>query len=136
LAIIKDIDMEGKRVIMEDASDIGSITDIYVDTSDWRVTKFDVRLEKRYAERLGLEKSLLKRTVCPVRIHFLKSVGDVVHLKGGIEDLKKSQKKVIPPEPGTKKVPEAKKSTPPPKAPAKPATQRPPARDEPKPRKL
>lgn len=94
--IIKDTDITGKRVILEDASNIGMVIDVFVDTLDWRITRLDVRVEKRYIERLGLEKALLKKTVCPVKIHFLKSVGDVVHLKGDLDDLAKSQKRILP----------------------------------------
>ncbi len=97
MAIIKDTDVSGKRVIMEDASDVGTLTDVYVDTLDWRITKFDIRIEKRYAERLGREKGLLKKPVITAPIHLLKSVGDVVHLKGGIDDLAKTQKAILPP---------------------------------------
>jgi len=94
--ILKDIEITGKRVILEDASDIGLVTDIFVDTLDWRITRLDVKVEKRYSDRLGLEKGLLKKATCPVKIHFLKSVGDVVHLKGDLDDLAKSQKRILP----------------------------------------
>jgi len=94
--ILKDTEITGKRVILEDASDIGVVMDVYVDTLDWRITKLEVRIEKRYADRLGLEKGLLKKAICPVKIHFLKSVGDVVHLKGDLDDLAKSLKKILP----------------------------------------
>jgi sporulation protein YlmC with PRC-barrel domain len=96
MAIVKDTDVTGKRVILEDASDVGVMTDIYVDTLDWRITSFDIRIEKRYAERLGREKGLLKKPVITAPIHLLKSVGDVVHLKGGIDDLAKTQKSILP----------------------------------------
>ena len=96
MAVVKDTDVTGKRVILEDASDVGLMTDIYVDTLDWRITKFDIRIEKRYAERLGREKGLLKKPVITAPIHLLKSVGDVVHLKGGIDDLAKTQKSILP----------------------------------------
>ena len=139
MAIIKDEEIEGKRVILEDASDVGSIINIYVDTSDWRVTQLDIKLEKRYAERMGLETGLLKKTIIPVKIHFLKSVGDVVHLKGTLDDLSKSQKTVLPTTVGRKG-----KSKPPAPPPAKSATKppsKPPARktppvDEKRPTKL
>ncbi len=97
MAVMKDTDVTGKRVILEDASDVGVMTDIYVDTLDWRITRFDIRVEKRYAERLGREKGLIKRPVISAPIHLLKSVGDVVHLKGGIDDLAKTQKSILPP---------------------------------------
>jgi sporulation protein YlmC with PRC-barrel domain len=96
MAIMKDSDVSGKRVILEDASDVGILVDVYVDTLDWRITKFDIRIEKRYAERLGREKGLLKRPVITAPIHMLKSVGDVVHLKGGVDDLAKTQKAILP----------------------------------------
>jgi len=96
MAIMKDSDVSGKRVILEDASDVGVLIDIYVDTLDWRITKFDIRIEKRYAERLGREKGFLKKPVISAPIHLLKSVGDVVHLKGSIDDLAKTQKAILP----------------------------------------
>lgn len=135
MAIVKDTDVTGKRVILEDASDVGVMTDIYVDTLDWRITSFDIRIEKRYAERLGREKGLLKKPVITAPIHLLKSVGDVVHLKGGIDDLAKTQKSILPssemrkekersppagakvPEPG--KAPAKEKPSPPPPKPPK-----------------
>ncbi len=128
--VIKDTEITGKRVILEDACDIGMVTDVFVDTLDWRITKLDVKIEKRYADRLGLEKGLLKKTICPVKIHFLKSVGDVVHLKGDLDDLAKSLKRILPaaerkaaakatkasphPPPKAKKVAKAPSPSPPP----------------------
>lgn len=139
--IIKDTQITGKRVILEDASDIGEVIDVFVDTLDWRITRLDVKVEKRYVERLGLEKGLLKKTICPVKIHFLKSVGDVVHLKGDLDDLARSQKRILPAaerkaaEAAAKKAsPKAKagKETATPTAVKKPATPPPPSEDRPR----
>ena len=130
--IIRDTEITEKRVIMEDASDIGLVLDIFVDTLDWRITRLDVKVENRYAARLGLEKGLLKKAICPVKIHFLKSVGDVVHLKGTVEDLARAQKRILPAaerkateEAKAPKATEAKKA---PASKAKPASPR--VRDE------
>jgi sporulation protein YlmC with PRC-barrel domain len=96
MPIKKDTDLYGKRVILEDASDVGTLVDIYVDTSDWRMTHLDIRVDKKYTERLGMEKVLLKKPVITVPIHLLAMVEDVVHLKGDIDDLAKTQKTVLP----------------------------------------
>jgi sporulation protein YlmC with PRC-barrel domain len=137
--IIKDTEITGKRVILEDASDIGMVTDVFVDTLDWRITRLDVKVEKRYAERLGLEKGLLKKAICPVKIHFLKSVGDVVHLKGNMDDLAKSQKRILPAA-ERKAAAKAAKASPPPKtkkaSKGPPPPRPPPPVDEDKPRSL
>ncbi|MCK4969094.1 MAG: PRC-barrel domain-containing protein, partial [Thermoplasmata archaeon] len=42
MAIMKDSDLTGKRVILEDASEVGKVTDVYVDTLDWRITRFGI----------------------------------------------------------------------------------------------
>jgi sporulation protein YlmC with PRC-barrel domain len=97
MPVIKETALIGKRVILEDASDVGTLIDIYVDTLDWRMTRLDIRIEKRYAERLGKEKGLLKRPVISAPIHLLNTVGDVVHLKGDLDDLAKTQKAILPP---------------------------------------
>lgn len=134
MGVIKDTEIEGKKVILEDASAIGHVTDVFIETSDWRITKFTVRLEKRYAERLGVESGLLKKPMIPVLIHTVKSVGDVVHIKGSLDDLKRSQKTVTPetrPEPPKETKP-APKPPVKPKAPPRPRT--PPTSE--KPRKL
>ncbi len=136
--VIKDTEITGKRVILEDACDIGMVTDVFVDTLDWRITRLDVKVEKRYAERLGLEKGLLKKAICPVKIHFLKSVGDVVHLKGNMDDLAKSQKRILPAAERKAAAKAAKASPPPPPPPkAKKSSKAPPPPvDEDKPRSL
>jgi sporulation protein YlmC with PRC-barrel domain len=136
MVIVKDSHIHGKRVILEDASDIGVITDVYVDTSDWRITKFDVKLEKRYAERMGLDPPLIKKMIIPIRIHFLKSVGDVVHLKGDVDDIAKSQKRIVAGEPPSPPSPPKKPATPPKKAPPKKPAPSPPPKERTKPRKL
>lgn len=131
MAILKDTDVSDKRVILEDGADVGTLTDIYVDTLDWRITRFDIKLEKRYAERVGVEVPLLKKPVISVPIHLLKSVGDVVHLKGSVDDLAKTQKTILPaaerrkeiekaaaarsPSPASKDPAKAKSPPPPPK---------------------
>jgi sporulation protein YlmC with PRC-barrel domain len=96
MPVIKETALIGKRVILEDAADVGTLIDIYVDTLDWRMTRLDIRIEKRYAERLGKEKGLLKKPVISAPIHLLNTVGDVVHLKGDLDDLAKTQKAILP----------------------------------------
>jgi sporulation protein YlmC with PRC-barrel domain len=134
MGVVKDTEITGKKVILEDASAIGHVSDVFIETSDWRITKLRIRLEKRYAERLGVESGILKKPMIPVLIHTVKSVGDVVHLKGSLDDLKRSQKTVTPemrPEPPKVTQPAAKPAEKP-KAPPKPRT--PPTSE--KPRKL
>jgi sporulation protein YlmC with PRC-barrel domain len=97
MPVIKETALIGKRVILEDASDIGTLVDIHVDTLDWRMTKLEIRIEKRYAERLGKEKGFLKKPVISAPIHLLATVGDVVHLKGDMDELAKTQKAILPP---------------------------------------
>ncbi len=97
MTIIKDTELTGKRVITDDAADVGTVGDIYVDVYDWHITRFDLRVEKGYVERLGAEGRMLRRSVIPVRTHMVRAVGDVVHLKDSLEDLKRSTKLVQPP---------------------------------------
>jgi sporulation protein YlmC with PRC-barrel domain len=131
MTIMKDTEITGKRVIMEDASAVGTIGDVYIDTLDWRITRFDIKLEKRYAARVGVEKGLLKKPVIQVPIHFLKNVHDVAHLKGGIEDLARSQKTILPAAERRKEL-ERQTATKAPAAKAPPQTRRKPAAPAPK----
>jgi len=97
MTIIKDTELTGKRVITDDAADVGSVGDIYVDVYDWHITRFDLRVEKSYVERLGAEGRMLRKSIVPIRTHMVRAVGDVVHLKDGLDELKRSTKLVQPP---------------------------------------
>lgn len=99
MPIIPDTQLIGKRVITDDAADVGELGDIYVDIYDWHVTRFDLRIEKKYAERLGLESGIMKRPSVQIKTYMVRAVGDVVHLKGGLDELKQGTKAVQPPKP-------------------------------------
>ena len=99
MPIIPDTELLGKRVITDDAADVGELGDIYVDIYDWHVTRFDLRIEKKYAERLGLESGLMKRPSLQIKTYMVRAVGDVVHLKGGLDELKQGTRAVQPPKP-------------------------------------
>ena len=96
MGIIKDSDLVGKHVILEDASDIGTVGDIYVDVYDWHITKFDLVVDKRYIERLEADKKMIRRTTLPIKTHLVRAVGDVVHLNGNIEELRRATRAVQP----------------------------------------
>jgi len=96
MTIIKDSDLVGKHVILEDAADVGTVGDIYVDVYDWHITKFDLVVDKKYVERLGVDKKLIRRTTLPIKTHMVRAVGDVVHLSGNVEELRKSTRAVQP----------------------------------------
>ncbi len=99
MPIIPDTELIGKRVITDDAADVGELGDIYVDIYDWHVTRFDLRIEKKYAERLGLESGIMKRPSVQIKTYMVRAVGDVVHLKGGLDELRQGSKVVQPPKP-------------------------------------
>jgi len=96
IGIIKDSELVGKHVILEDASDVGTVGDIYVDVFDWHITKFDLVVDKRYIERLGLDKSIIRKSRLSIKTHLVTAVGDVVHLNGSIEELRRSTRAVQP----------------------------------------
>ena len=99
MPIIADTELLGKRVITDDAADVGELGDIYVDIYDWHVTRFDLRIEKKYAERLGLAAGLMKRPTVQIKTYMVRAVGDVVHLKGGLDELRQGTRAVQPPKP-------------------------------------
>ena len=96
MGIIKDSELAGKHVILEDASDVGTVGDIYVDVYDWHITKFDLVVDKRYIERLEVDKKMIRRTTLPIKTHLVRAVGDVVHLNGNVEELRRSTRAVKP----------------------------------------
>lgn len=133
MGVIKDSELMGKHVILEDASDVGTVGDIYVDVYDWHITKFDLLVDKRYLERLGVDKKMIRRSTLPIKTHLVRAVGDVVHLNGSIEELRRSTRAVQPHE--------ADKEAPPAAAARKDKAEEPKkyqhkARDEEKPTKL
>jgi len=110
MTIIKDTELTGKRVITDDAADVGTVGDIYVDVHDWHITRFDLRVDKQYTERLGAEGRMLRKSVLPIRTHMVRAVGDVVHLKDSLEELKRGTKLVQPPARGEQPPPTRKEA--------------------------
>ena len=96
MGIIKDSELAGKHVILEDASDVGTVGDIYVDVYDWHITRFDLVVDKKYFERLEVDKKMIRRTTLPIKTHLVRAVGDVVHLNGNVEELRRATRAVQP----------------------------------------
>jgi sporulation protein YlmC with PRC-barrel domain len=78
--VVTGTDLIGKDVITSDGRNIGSVTDVALDASKWRVRDLRVAIDKRIAEELGLLKDR-KGSQFLVKTEHVRSVGDHVMLQ-------------------------------------------------------
>lgn len=79
-------DLIGKDVITSDGRNIGSVTDVAVDPSKWRVRDLRVAIDKRIAEELGLLKDR-RGSQFLIKTEHVRSVGDHVMLQKTMKSL-------------------------------------------------
>ncbi|MGI0083961.1 MAG: hypothetical protein ACREBQ_02660, partial [Nitrososphaerales archaeon] len=65
---------------------LGTIENVSVDTSTWRVNEVEVKLEKEVAERLKM-KRLFRSTILPISTERITGIGNLVSISYTQEDV-------------------------------------------------
>jgi len=77
--VVNGFDLIGKDVITSDGRNVGNVTDVAIDQSNWSVRDLRVSIDKRIAEELGLAKRR-GNAQFHVKTASIKSVGDLIML--------------------------------------------------------
>lgn len=80
--------INGKKVITDDAYTFGEVDGVHADTTTWQVTHLDVELAKEAITELGFNKPMLGAVTVCLPIASVKNVGDVVTLNQPLSELK------------------------------------------------
>ena len=80
--------MNGMKVISDDAYTLGEVEGAHVDTKTWQITHLDVELTKEATKELNFKKPMFgSLTVC-LPISTVKQVGDVITLNKSLLEFK------------------------------------------------
>jgi sporulation protein YlmC with PRC-barrel domain len=85
---VKVGNMNGMKVISDDANTLGEVEGAHVDTKTWQITHLDVELTKEATKELNFKKPMFgSLTVC-LPISTVKQVGDVITLNKSLLEFK------------------------------------------------
>jgi sporulation protein YlmC with PRC-barrel domain len=93
---LSDESLRGRTVISADGNAIGSLVELFIDSSDWRVESIRIELRKDIADRIGASRSLLHRGTIELPVSFIQSVGDAVVLSVEVEQLREAHRSPEP----------------------------------------
>jgi sporulation protein YlmC with PRC-barrel domain len=85
---LSDESLRGRTVISADGNAIGSVVELFISSSDWRVESIRIELRKDIADRIGASRTLLHRGAIELPVSFIQSVGDAVVLSLDVEKLR------------------------------------------------
>ncbi len=77
-----------KKVLTSDAYDIGTVSGLDLDTSEWKVTHLGITLNAQSNKELGVRKPLLGGLTICVPIAYIEKLGDVIMLSIPFDNLK------------------------------------------------
>ena len=85
---LSDESLRGRTVISADGNAIGSLVEMFISSTDWRVESIRIELQKDIADRIGASRTLLHRGAIELPVSFIQSVGDAVVLSIAVDQLR------------------------------------------------
>lgn len=89
---LSDETLHERTVISADGMAIGSITELFISTSDWRIESVRIELHKDIADRIGASRSIFHRGTIELPVSFIQSVSDTVVLSVDVDQLREAHR--------------------------------------------
>jgi sporulation protein YlmC with PRC-barrel domain len=89
---LSDETLHGRTVISADGRAIGSITELFINTSDWRIESVRIELHKDIADRIGANRTFFRRGTIELPASFIQSVSDTVVLSVNVDQLREAHR--------------------------------------------
>jgi sporulation protein YlmC with PRC-barrel domain len=89
---LSDESLRGRTVISADGLAIGSIAELFISSTDWRVESVRIELRKDIADRIGAHRTVLHRGSIELPVSFIQSVSDTVVLSVDVEKLREAHR--------------------------------------------
>lgn len=89
---LSDKTLHGRTVISADGKVIGSISELSISTSEWRVESIHIELDKDIADRIGANRTMFHRGTIELPVSFVQSVSDTVVLTVDVEQLREAHR--------------------------------------------
>jgi sporulation protein YlmC with PRC-barrel domain len=88
MARLSDENLRKRTVISADGKAIGTITGIFIRSSDWRVESIRIALRNDIADRIGAGRSIFHHGTIELPVRLVQSVSDAVLLTVDVEQLR------------------------------------------------
>ena len=98
LVRLSDESLRGRIVIGADGNAIGSLVELFISSTDWRVESIRIELKKDIADRIGASRTLLRHGTIELPVSFIQSVGDAVVLSIEVDKLREAHRSPEPDE--------------------------------------
>ncbi len=85
---LSDKTLHGRTVISADGTAIGSLTELFISSLDWRVESVRIELRKDIADRVGANRTIFHSATIELPVSFIQSVGDAVVLAVDVAQLR------------------------------------------------
>lgn len=89
---LSDKTLQGRTVISADGNALGSVSELFVSTPEWRIESIQIELHKDIADRIGANRTMFHRGTIELPISFVQSVGDAVVLTVDVEQLREAHR--------------------------------------------
>jgi sporulation protein YlmC with PRC-barrel domain len=89
---LSDDKLRGLIVIGADGTAIGSVAELFISSSDWRVESIRVELRKDVADRIGADRTIFHCGSIELPVNFIQSVSDTVLLSIDVEKLREAHR--------------------------------------------
>ena len=85
---LSDKTLHGRSVIGADGKLIGSVAELFISTSEWRVESICIELHKDIADSIGANRTIFHRGTIDLPVSFVQSVSDTVVLTVDVDQLR------------------------------------------------
>ena len=82
--------LHGRAVVSADGKVIGTVSELFISTSDWQVESIRIELHKDTADRIGANRTIFHRGTIDLPVRLVQSVSDAVVLNADVEQLRES----------------------------------------------
>lgn len=89
---LSDKTLHGRKVITADGKVIGSVAELFITTSEWRVESIHIELNKDIADRIGADRTMFHRGMLELPVSFVQSLSDTVVLTVPVEQLREARR--------------------------------------------
>jgi len=89
---LSDDNLRDRPVISADGSVIGTLAELFITSSEWRVESIRIELRNDIADRIGASRSLLHRGTIELPVSFVQSVGDAIVLTIDVDKLREAHR--------------------------------------------
>jgi len=89
---LSDKTLLGRTAISADGKVIGSISELFISTTEWRVESIRIELNKDIADRIGANRTMFHRGTIELPVSFVQSVSDTVVLTINVEQLREARR--------------------------------------------